>query len=271
MLKKRLIFTLLYHHGYFMLSRNFRLQKVGDMRWLQRNYDFSKISFSIDELLVVDASRGGRDPAAFSTALSELCKGCFMPVAAGGGVHTVDAAKVLLRAGADKVVVNSALYDDGAFIERLAAELGQQCIVASIDVKRGPDGFQAWSGNGKNALPGPASEWLARIANLPVGEIYLNSMDRDGTGQGYDLELLDQLPAGIVQPVILAGGAGNALHLGAGLRDARADAVATAHLFNFIGDGLARARHTLLETGVELAYWDMELLQSLHAPSEGAK
>ena len=263
MLKKRLIFTLLYHRGQFMLSRNFRLQKVGDMRWLQKNYNFSKISFSIDELVVLDVTRDGRDNPAFCTALAELCKDCFVPVTAGGGVHTLEAAKALLRSGADKVVVNTALYAETGFVEQLAAEFGQQCIVAAVDVKLGPDGFQAYIDNGEMCIPGPASEWLAKVSDLPVGEIYLNSMDRDGTGQGYHIELLDLLPQGLAQPLILAGGAGNAAHLAAGLSDSRTGAVATAHLFNFVGDGLFKARQSLICNRIDLAYWDMTLLNSL--------
>src|SRR5262245_39867322 len=105
MLKKRLIFTLLYNRGQFMLSRNFRLQKVGDLKWLQTNYDFSRISFSIDELVVLDVTRVDRSTETFCAALKVLTEGCFVPIAAGGGVRTVEHARLLLRSGADKVVV----------------------------------------------------------------------------------------------------------------------------------------------------------------------
>lgn len=263
MLKKRLIFTLLYHRGQFMLSRNFRLQKVGDMRWLQKNYNFSKISFSIDELVVLDVTRDGRDSRAFCYDLAELCKDCFVPVAAGGGVRSLETAKALLRSGADKVVVNTALYAETGFVEQLAAEFGQQCIVAAVDVKQGADGFQAYINNGETCIPGTASDWIERVSSLSVGEIYLNSIDKDGTGQGYHIELLDLLPENLTQPLILAGGAGNAAHLAEGLSDPRTSAVATAHLFNFVGDGLSKARQNLIGNGVDLAYWDMTLLNSL--------
>src|SRR5688572_15437119 len=104
MLKKRLIFTLLHDQGHFMLSRNFRLQRVGDLRWLQTNYDFSQISFSIDELIVLDVTRSRRDPAAFCEILKAVAKGCFVPIAAGGGIRSLEHARALLRSGADKVV-----------------------------------------------------------------------------------------------------------------------------------------------------------------------
>jgi cyclase len=103
--------------------------------------------------------------------------------------------------------------------------------------------------------------WIDRVAQNNVGELYLNSMDRDGTGQGYDLGLLELLPANISKPIILAGGVGNAAHLAAGLADSRVDAVATAHLFNFIGDGLKQARKSLISSGIELPLWDIQLLE----------
>lgn len=262
MLKKRLIFTLLYNQGQFMLSRNFRLQKVGDLKWLQTNYNFSHISFSIDELIVLDVTRGERNTEAFCAALKLLAEGCFVPIAAGGGVRTIKHARTLLRSGADKVVVNTPLYENNDVIGKLAGEFGQQCVVASMDIKRTPEGlYQAWSECGNKCLEGPAADWIERVTNATVGEIYLNSIDRDGTGQGYDLQLLDQLPLDMPKPVILAGGVGNATHLAEGLADPRVDAVATAHLFNFIGDGLKQARKSLIAGGVVLPIWDIQLLE----------
>lgn len=262
MLKKRLIFTLLYSSGHFMLSRNFRLQKVGNLRWLQSNYNFSHISYSIDELVVLDVSRGGKNSDEFCAALRQLTEGCFVPIAAGGGVKTIDAARNLLRSGADKVVVNSALYEKDDFIRQLASEFGQQCVVASMDIKSAPDGsHQAWADCGSRCVAGSAAQWIDLIAQDAVGELYLNSMDRDGTGQGYDFRLLDMLPANMAKPVILAGGVGNATHLAAGMADMRVDAVATAHLFNFVGDGLKLARQSLISGGVPLPLWSIEMLE----------
>ena len=262
MLKKRLIFTLLYQQGQFMLSRNFRLQKVGNLQWLQSNYNFSHISYSIDELIVLDVSRGQKQTEEFCTALKRLSEGCFVPIAAGGGVKSIDAARSLLRSGADKVVINSALYEDNGFIQNLASEFGQQCVVASMDIKSSPDGdFQVWSECGSVCQLGTAAHWIEQASQAAIGELYLNSMDRDGTGQGYDLRLLDLLPGNMLKPVILAGGVGNASHLAAGLADPRVDAVATAHLFNFVGNGLKKARQTLISGGVDLPLWDVQMLE----------
>jgi cyclase len=262
MLKKRLIFILLYQHGQFMLSRNFRLQKVGDLKWLQSNYDFSHISYSIDELIVLDVSRGQKQTEEFCAALKKLSEGCFVPIAAGGGVKTIDTARKLLRSGADKVVINSVLYEDNNFIQHLASEFGQQCVVASMDIKSSPnEGFQAWSECGSICQPESASCWIERVTQAAIGELYLNSIDRDGTGQGYDMRILDLLPSSMLKPLILAGGVGNAAHLAAGLADTRVDAVATAHLFNFVGNGLKQARKTLISGGLDLPLWDVQLLE----------
>lgn len=262
MLKKRLIFSLLYSNGQFMLSRNFRLQKVGSLQWLKTNYNFSHISYSIDELIVLDVTRGKKSHEEFCAALQQLTEGCFVPIAAGGGVRSIEDARNLLRSGADKVVVNSALYENNGFVGHLASEFGQQCVVASMDIKSSPDGkYQAWSESGNNCLDGSAANWIEKVTQDHVGELYLNSMDRDGTGQGYDLGLLDLLPVNMSKPVILVGGVGNATHLAAGLADPRVDAVATAHLFNFVGDGLKQARQSLISSGVELPLWDIQLLE----------
>ncbi len=257
MLKKRVIFTLLFDNGNFMLSRNFRLQKVGDIRWLQNNYNFSSVAFSIDELIVLDVSRGSRNPKLFCDHLEALTEGCFIPIAAGGGIRSVDHARTLLRSGADKVVVNTPLFADPALIQRLAVEFGQQCIVASIDVCSNPEfKYQILSNNGTCHIEVSLENWLAKLVDCPIGELYLNSIDRDGTGQGYDMGLLDHLPKNLTIPVILAGGAGKFHHLAQGLDDQRVDAVATAHLFNFVGDGLEKARQGLIDLGFNLAKWE---------------
>ncbi len=254
--RKRLIFTLLHDSGNFMLSRNFRLQRVGNATWLEKNYNFAEIAFAIDELIVLDVSRGDRDFAAFCSCLERVTRGCFAPIAAGGGIRNAQQAKDLLRAGADKIVVNSALHQDEALIHRLAQDFGRQCVVASADLKRDPNGdFRFWIENGSKAVEGSAKDGLARLERLPIGELYLNSIDHDGTGRGYDLALLDLVPPDLPVPVILAGGAGNHLHLAEGLGLPKVDAVATAHLLNFVGNGLDNARRRLGEMKIDLATW----------------
>jgi len=263
MLKKRVIFTLLYDRGSFMLSRNFRLQKVGDLHWLKKNYNFSQIAFSIDELIVLDVSRGARDEDKFRDHVRSLTEECFVPIAAGGGVRTLEQARVLLRSGADKVVVNSLADTAPDVISEIVAEFGGQCVIASVDAKKMDGRFVVWTENGGMRQETSLDQWLADLVELSVGEIYLNSIDRDGTGQGYDKELLEYFPEVMPIPVILAGGAGHYHHLAEGLSDDRVDAVATAHLFNFVADNLKESRNSLLENGFNLAAWNIEMVARL--------
>ena len=257
MLKKRVIFTLLYDNGSFMLSRNFRLQKVGNLNWLQRNYNFSQIAFFIDELVVLDVSRQDRDEDRFCDHIMALTEGCFVPIAAGGGVRSLEYARKLLRSGADKIVVNSLLATDVNEINSSASEFGRQCLVASVDVNQDNT---IWVNNGGEKLDVDARDWLHYVVNeLPIGELYLNSMERDGTGQGYMAELLDLLPDSVPVPVILAGGAGKHQHFMEGLHHTKVNAVATAHLFNFVGNGLELARNGLLSEGIDLPCWDAQV------------
>jgi cyclase len=194
MLKKRLIFTLLYSAGSFMLSRNFRLQTVGNLEWLQRNYDFSHISYSIDELVVIDVTREKRNLDEFCHVLKSLTFNNFVPITAGGGVRTVDSARQLLRSGADKILINSGLFQEGNLAGQLAEEFGQQCVVGSVDLKRSKTGeLQVWTRGGTVLNESRTIDLVEKILREDVGEIYLNSIDRDGTGQGFDFEILDLL------------------------------------------------------------------------------
>ena len=242
-----------------MLSRNFRLQAVGNLDWLQRNYDFSRISNYIDELVVVDVTREKRNLDEFCEVLKFITLNNFVPITAGGGVKDVTSARRLLRSGADKILINSSLFNRSNLAKELSEEYGQQCVVGSIDLKRSKTGeFQVWSNDGGRLQEASAKDLLAKALKLDVGEIYLNSMDRDGTGQGLDLDILELLPARCNQPIILAGGAGNSDHLMLGFKDSRVDAVATANLFNFVGDGLKKARQELVSGGIVLPMWDLE-------------
>ena len=252
MLTKRLIFALLYDSGSFMLSRNFRLQRIGDLNWLEDNYGFANVGYQIDELVVIDVSRQNRSTAKFCEDLKQLTRDCFAPIAAGGGIKTLEHARELLRSGADKVVVNSALHDQPELVENLASEFGQQCIIASVDTQKIDNSYRVFKHNGKVETAYSLDQFLLRSAGLPVGEIYLTSVDRDGTSNGLDFEMLKHVDHIKDLPLIIKGGIGNADHIIAGLSDNRVDAVATAHLLNFMGNGLARARELAISGGINL-------------------
>jgi cyclase len=258
MLKKRVIFVLLYDNGIFSYSRNFCLQKVGDLNWLKQNYNFSHISFFIDELIILDVSRGERGSDKFNDHIGALTEECFIPIAAGGGIETASQARDLFKHGADKIVINSLASASTEVINEISMEFGRQSVVISVDAKLEEGKFNSWINSGSTRHT-PLLEWLTDISKLPIGELYLNSIDNDGVGNGYHLDLLDSLPESFPVPVILAGGAGKYEHFADALQDDRVNAVATANLFNFIGNGLEKSRNKLLSNGFNLAHWDSDI------------
>lgn len=256
MLKKRLIFTLLYKNGSFLLSRNFRLQRVGDIQWLFKNYHFENISDAIDELIVLNLDEDETKIPDFIQALEEMVSHCMIPVAAGGQIRNLETAAALLAHGADKLVVNTPCFTQPELISELVSCYGSQCIVASVDWKESdqPKVFSHSATQNQGLL----HNHLLRLKELNVGEIYLNAIHRDGTGQGYDFEALKVIPDHWNIPLIVAGGAGHSSHLSLALKNPLIDAAATANLFNFVAGGLANARRELLENGAKLASFTRE-------------
>ena len=184
--------------------------------------------------------------------LKKLTSECFVPIAAGGGVRSCEDARLLLRSGADKVVLNSIIYKDYNMVKIIAKEFGQQCVIGSIDLMDENDAHSVLINNGTEKDSKFNLSW---IYDDYVGEVYLNSINRDGTGQGYDFSTLNEIPKDCKLPIILAGGVGNPAHLKEGLSNQRVDAVATAHLFNFIGNGLQNARNSIIASKIPLAKW----------------
>lgn len=262
MLKKRLIFTLLHANGEYMLSRNFRLQAVGDLQWLKENYDFDAIAQSVDELVVLDVSRDGRDIAVFADTLRELVSNYFLPIAAGGGVNSLDDGFKLLGAGADKLVVNTALVENQEGVRELAATFGNQCVVASIDCRRMDGEYRVFTHNGQQDTGLSVNEIARRAVDSGAGEIYLTSMDQDGTGFGYDTQLVASLDDTIQVPIILSGGVGRYKHFCEGLVLDKVTGASTANIYNFIVGGLSKARAHIAAEGISMAKWDFNI-QSL--------
>jgi len=255
LLRKRIIFTLIYSDGFYNQSRNFRLQRVGDINWLKENYKFKDIAFSLDELIVINASRKNKETSLFLNELKKIVDCVFIPVTAGGGIKNLEDAKLLFDNGADKLIVNTSLYTDPNLIKNLIKQYGSQSIVASIDYIKKNSERNAYINNGTERINMALEDYLHYVENLDVGEIYLNSIDRDGTGFGYDFETIDKISNQLKKPLIISGGAGNEDHLIMGLEREKVDAVATANLFNFIGNGLIKAREKILEKKMNIAKW----------------
>lgn len=264
MAKNRVIFTLLYNEGSFYLSRNFRLQKGGNVGWLLKNFRFSELSRSIDELVILDVSRGNHDRSLFLAAVSEVISHCFIPVTLGGRIEKFRDAALFINSGADKLIFNSAYATAPDVVREVISTYGQQCVIGCIDVKRTEQGYDAYVLNASENV-GPAFPgWLNKMLEIGFGELMIQSIDLDGTGFGLDLDVLSQLPDGLEQPLILCGGSGKSDHIYAGLCHAAVDAVATANLFNFIGDGLYKTRQALFTAGLDLAHWDAGEAKYLH-------
>jgi len=190
----------------------------------------------VDELVVldIDATREGRPPAV--RKVEEIAGECFMPLAYGGGITTVEEIGHILHAGAEKVVVNSALATHPGTITEGARRFGSQSIVASIDVRRAwLRGYQVRTHGGSRDLGLGPVEAALRAVELGAGEILLNSIDRDGTYQGYDLELIRSVASAVPVPVVACGGARNVGDFLAATRDAEASAVAAGSIFVFQG------------------------------------
>jgi len=256
MIKKRIIFTLLFENGNFMLSRNFRLQKVGDIDWIKKYYDFNSIAFSIDELVVLNVERNNIDINNFCDCLEKLVKNYFMPVAAGGNIRSIDDAKKIFDSGADKIVLNTPIFKMPELVKELVNLFGSQSVVGSIDYKKENDKTFVFTNKGGENTNLSVKEAVELAESLGVGEIYLNSIDKDGTGMGYDIETIKETKKYSKVPIIAAGGVGKFEHFLEGIEKTNADAFATANLFYFMADSLAKARKFLKERGVELAEWE---------------
>jgi len=251
-------------NGSYQLSRNFNLQDVGDLNWIKKYYNFNAIAFSIDELIVVNVERGGKNVDLFCKNLLKLNENCFMPIAAGGGIRSIDHAYKILNSGADKIIVNTPLVTQPKLVKSLVQTFGSQCIIASIDFKK----YDEWKTdvfieNGSEITDQSLEEAVKNAHNLGCGEIYLTSMEQDGTGYGYDLSILQHVVTISKIPVIASGGAGKYEHFAEGIQRAGASAVSTANLFNFIADGLIEVRKTMIQKGLKMAYWDLGFYKTL--------
>jgi cyclase len=250
---KRVIFELVYENGFFCQSRNFRLQRVGDVNWLLKAYNFPQLAANIDELLIVDASRGVRDTEMFTDVVKKLTRQLFVPLTLGGGVDSIGVAQKFVDAGADKVLVNSAFHTNLEVIRKIVREFGQQFLVAGVDVEFAGGLYLTKYLNGSSGSKGLMELVSCLLQEDLAGELLIQSIDRDGTGFGLDLEVLHVLPQQLRIPIVLAGGVGEASHIELALRKDRVSGVATANLLNFVGTGMADARAKISENGVALA------------------
>ena len=227
---------------------NFRdLRDAGDPVELARKYDAE----GADELTFLDISASHEGRATTLEIVSRTAEEVFIPLTVGGGVAGVDDVDRLLRAGADKVAVNTAAIHRPELVAEIADRFGNQVLVLSLDARRAPDtdsGFEVTTHGGRKAAGLDAIAWATRAAELGAGEILLNAMDADGTQAGFDLDLVRLVRAAVSIPIIASGGAGAASDFPPAV-DAGADAVLAATVFHFGAVSIAEVKSALVDAG----------------------
>jgi cyclase len=208
-----------------------------------------------DELVFLDITASHEERRVMLDVVRRTAEGIYMPLTVGGGVRGIDDVRQLLRAGADKVSLNTAALARPALIREAAERFGSQCIVVAVDARRdpapgSPERWAVYTHGGRRPAGRDAVEWACEAVALGAGEILLTSMDRDGTKDGYDLALTRAVSEAVSVPVIASGGAGSLEHLWEGLVDGRADAVLAASIFHFGIHSIAEAKRYLRERGV---------------------
>ena len=247
MLAKRIIPCLDVKEGRVVKGVGFvNLKDAGDPVEAARAYDAE----GADELCFLDILASHEERKIFIDVVSRTAEQVFMPLTVGGGVRTLDDIRDLLRAGADKVSINTAAVQRPEFVKEAAERFGTQCIVVAIDAKRSGSGWEVFTHGGRKPTGLDAVAWARTMASFGAGEILLTSMDRDGTKEGYDLALTAAISGAVAIPVIASGGAGTLEHLYEAFAQGKADAVLAASIFHYRQHTIREAKDYLRARGV---------------------
>jgi len=248
MLAKRVIPCLDVTDGRVVKGTKFlNLRDAGDPVECAKMYDRQ----GADELVFLDITASSDGRATMVSVVERTAEQCFMPLTVGGGIRAVEDFRTMLRAGADKVSVNTSALHRPELISEAAEAFGSQCVVVAVDAKRdGPGKWRVYTHGGRKPTEHDAIEWIIEAAKRGAGEILLTSMDADGTCGGYDLELTRAVSESVGIPVIASGGAGELQHLADVLNEGRADAVLAASIFHFGKHTVAEAKDHLASQGL---------------------
>ena len=247
MLAKRIIPCLDVKEGRVVKGVGFvNLKDAGDPVEAARAYDAE----GADELCYLDILASHEERKIFLDVVSRTAEQAFMPLTVGGGIRTLEDIRDLLRAGADKVSINTAAVARPEFVRQAAERFGTQCIVVAIDAKRSGGGWEVYTHGGRLPAGLDAVEWARRMVAFGAGEILLTSMDRDGTKEGYDLALTAAVSEAVEIPVIASGGAGTLEHLYEGFTVGKADAVLAASIFHYRQHTIREAKEYLRSRGI---------------------
>lgn len=247
MLKKRIIPIQLLIDGRLVKTVNFdKYRDVGDPVASSRVYN----SQYADELILLNINRGGRTVEPLLRVVEGISEVCFMPLSLGGGVNSLKDAELLIKYGADKVILNSVCYTDKSVIEKITSKFGSQAAVVSIDVRRHGSGFQLYADCGRRQEAASLQDHIRECTRRGAGEILINSIDQDGTMSGFDLPLIREVMAHCTLPVIASGGAGTFSHLKDAFLETGVSALACGSLFNFGDNNPIRAKAFLTNHGL---------------------
>ena len=253
MLAKRVIPCLDVHGGQVTRGVQFgraeagELRNVGDPVELALRYNDQ----GADEMVFFDITASAHGRASMIDVIERAADQCFMPLTVGGGIRAVEDMSTMLKAGADKVSINSSALATPDLIRAGAEKFGSQCIVVSIDAKKvAPDKWEVFAKGGREATGLDAVEWAQRAVALGAGEIVLNSIDADGTKAGFDLVITRRVSESVGVPVVASGGAGNLQHMADVLLEGRADAVLAASIFHFGTHTVADVKRHLASKGI---------------------
>ena len=253
MLTKRIIPCLDVKEGRVVKGTNFvGLRDAGDSVELAKRYDEERA----DELVFLDISASHEGRATMIDIAKKCAAQVFIPFTVGGGIRTVPNMRALLKAGADKVSVNTAAVENPEIISEGAKKFGSQCIVLAVDAKRRDDnsGWEVYTHGGRRATGIDAIDWVKKAVALGAGEILLTSMDADGTKDGYDIELTRAVSETVNVPVIASGGAGTLEHFIRVLPEGKADAVLAASVFHYGKYSIRKVKEFLKMRGIEVRF-----------------
>ena len=248
MLKVRVIPCLDVKDGRVVKGVNFvALRDAGDPVEQARAYDAA----GADELMFLDITASHEGRGAILDVVARTAEVCFMPLSVGGGIRTVEGARALLLAGADKISVNTAAVEDPDLLSRCADAFGSQAVVAAVDARAVEGGgWRVFTYGGRRDTGLDAVDWAAEAVRRGAGEILLTSMDRDGVRSGYDLGLLRAVTNAVKVPVIASGGAGEARHMVEAVTEGGADAVLAASIFHFGDVSISEVKAAMAAAGV---------------------
>ncbi len=224
------------------------IRDAGDPVEIARRYDEQKA----DEIMFLDITASSDHRHTMVDMVRSVAGEVFIPLTVGGGIREVADIHTMLQAGADKVSINTAAVKRPGVVKEASKHFGAQCIVVAIDAKRKDDRWQVFTHGGRSATGMDAIDWARRVADMGAGEILLTSMDRDGTRDGFDIELTCAVSRAVSIPVIASGGVGTLDHLVEGIVDGGADAVLAASIFHFGEYTIDQAKVYMAERGIEV-------------------